>query len=214
MTVICGSPPGRPKRRTRFPGIAAESHAADACLHGADGRGRQSEGLEPGLVGSRVVVGRDWLPPDEERAQCCSQTPPLHADYTWTQDANGTPYPGATNTTLDAGTGNAATMRTEQTVDIHGNVVQSKVYNYAPGNSPGPLCGTTTNTYLTSSNYTSRSMYNRLWYATVANGSGQSAGVVTNTYDQYSYMPDTPGVRQHPYSAYNASTIYRGNITS
>jgi RHS repeat-associated protein len=149
----------------------------------------------------------------EERAQCCWQTPQLHADYTWTQDANGTPYIGATNTTLDAGTANAVTMRTEQTVDTHGNIVQTKAYDYAAGGNPGALLRTTTNSYASSSNYTSRYIFNRLGSTSVANGSGQAATVVSNVYDQYSTMPDTPGVRQHD-STYTAATIYRGNITS
>ena len=131
----------------------------------------------------------------------------------WTLDANGTPYMASTNTTLDENTSNAVTMRTEQTVDAHGNVVQTKVYDYAAGGNPGALLRTTTNGYLTSSNYTSRYIFNRLTETWAANGSGQAARVVSNFYDQYTIMPDTPGVRQHD-SAYTAATIYRGNITS
>ena len=133
--------------------------------------------------------------------------------FTWSQDANGTPYLSATDIPLDSNTANSATMRTEQTVDTHGNVVQTKVYDYAPGGNPGPLLRTTTNDYMGGTNYNSRYIFNRLHATSVANGSGQGAMVVTNTYDQYALMPDTPGVRQHD-SAYNASTIYRGNITS
>src|SRR5690349_6286290 len=59
--------------------------------------------------------------------------------FTWTTDANGTPYISSRKMTLDYGTTDAKTTRAEQTLDIHGNVLTSTVYDYGAGNTPGPL---------------------------------------------------------------------------
>src|SRR5262249_45013753 len=102
--------------------------------------------------------------------------------------------------------------RTEQTVDTHGNLTQSKVYGWAGGSNYGPLLQTTTNSYLGSANYTSRYIFNRLYSTFVANGSGQGATVLTHNYDQYGSLADTPSIRQHD-SSYGTGLIYRGNVT-
>ena len=75
--------------------------------------------------------------------------------FTWTQDAAGTRYIAAAVTTLEDGT----QSKTEQTLDVRGNVVLTRVYDY--GNLAAPA-RTYSNVYLTDANYTSRYILNRL----------------------------------------------------
>jgi hypothetical protein len=112
---------------------------------------------------------------------------------------------------LNVGTANAVTMRTEQTLDTHGNVTQTKVYDYAAGSNPGPLLRTYTNTYLTDPNYTSRNIYNRLGSSTVSNG-GSAVTLVNNSFDE-SAITDASGMREHD-ANYTTGFRYRGNVTT
>jgi hypothetical protein len=99
-------------------------------------------------------------------------------------------------------------------VDTHGNVVQSKIYDYAAGNNPGALLRTYTNTYITDSNYTSRYIFNRLSYTTFSDRGGTPLTLAANWYDQASLTDITsPVPRQHD-TAYGASFPYRGNLTT
>ncbi|MEK7407925.1 MAG: hypothetical protein AAB225_22875, partial [Acidobacteriota bacterium] len=128
--------------------------------------------------------------------------------YFWTQDGAGTPYPTAVVTILDPGAAYEKQTRTEQTLDTHGNVTQSKIYDYG---SPVPT-RTYTNTYLTGSNYTSRHIWNRL-VSTSVSGSGQNVSLVANTYD-FGYCTDRTGLRNHDSANYGVNFFYRANVTS
>jgi len=131
-------------------------------------------------------------------------------NYTWVQDAAGSPYISTVLTTLDVGAGYQKQTKTEQTLDTHGNVLETKIYDY---NSLVTPARTYTNTYLTNTNYTSRHIWNRLVSSTVTGG-GQAATLVTNTYDtgQLVDLPSAPPVRNWVFPGWPA-TYYRGNVT-
>ena len=81
----------------------------------------------------------------------------------WTQDANGNNYVGSSTTTLDPGQSYSATKESAQTLDNYGNVTQVQYYNYGtPGSgNAGSIERTYNYSYLTSSAYTSRYIFNR-----------------------------------------------------
>ena len=132
--------------------------------------------------------------------------------FTWAQDAAGTRYIAAALTTLEDGT----QSKTEQTLDVRGNVLLTQVYDY--GNLATPA-RTYYNVYLTDANYTSRYIFNRLLTATVTSG-GQTATLVQNVYDRYA--SDTCGGREstpsslfaHDAVNYGYTFSYRGNVNS
>ena len=131
-------------------------------------------------------------------------------DFTWTQDPVAfNPYIASAVTTLDPATANKQ-MKTEQTIDSHGNVTQTKVYDFTSLSTPAR---TYNNGYLTDTNYTSRSIWNRLGWSTVTAG-GPSVTLVSNGYDQgfYNALPTAP--RQHDTANYGTGFVYRGNLTS
>ncbi len=129
--------------------------------------------------------------------------------YTWVQDAVGNPYISAVLTTVDPGTAFVQQSKREQAVDTRGNVTQSKVYDY--GNLTTPA-RTYNNTYLSTSNYTSRYIYNRLALSTVTPAGGSATTLVTNSYDS-SGLTDRTGLREHDSANYGQSFWYRGNLT-
>src|SRR5262249_2019538 len=126
-------------------------------------------------------------------------------DSTWTQTANGNPYIQSSVTTL-----NSVQSKSEQTVNDHGNVTVSKVYDY--GNLVTPI-RTFTNTYLSDSNYTSRHIWNRLLSTDLSDNASHTVTLFTNTYDNYGQqLVDHTGVsRQHDDANYGLNFIYRGN---
>ncbi len=152
--------------------------------------------------------------------QQASGLPPVRTqDFTYSQDPVGNPYIGSALTTLDPGTAYQAQSKTEQTVDAHGNVTQTKVYDF--GNLTTPA-RTYTNTYLTDANYTSRNIWNRLVSSTVSSAS-QSVQLVSNQYDTYSAggycssytstLYNMTGLRQHDTILFGTGFTYRGNVT-
>ena len=50
-------------------------------------------------------------------------------EYGWVQDATGNPYIGTVNDWKDPYTGYQRQSRREQSVDTHGNVIQTKIYD-------------------------------------------------------------------------------------
>lgn len=96
---------------------------------------------------------------------------------TWVQDANGNPYIGTALVTQDPGQSYQAQKKTEQTLDVWGNLTQVKLYDI---NSLTTPLRTYTNTYLSSSNYTSRHIRNRLLTSAISDGT-TSITLVTNT---------------------------------
>lgn len=140
--------------------------------------------------------------------------------YTWTTDAAGNPYIGTVTTTNDTGTASAVQKQVTQTQDAYGNLLQMQIYDWGAASttpSPGPLLRTYTNTYLNTSNYTSRYIYNRLSHSQVGDGT-HLAVLVSNTYDTYNYCAGTLGLggpSNPPFhdSAYSSTFLYRGNVT-
>ncbi len=97
-------------------------------------------------------------------------------------------------------------------MDAYGNLLTQQIYNYGPpGGGVGSLARTYTNSYLGSTNYTNRYIYNRLAGTTVTDGTN-TATLVNNGYDTYS-LTNITGMTQHD-SAYTTSFTYRGNATS
>lgn len=103
---------------------------------------------------------------------------------TWTQTANGNPYVSVTEEVIDPGvTGVEKASRTEQTVDDHGNLLQRKQYGYyTPGGTP-VLARTYTYTYLSSTAYTSRWIWNRPVTVKLQKPGGTLMTLLTNTYE-------------------------------
>ncbi|HUS08289.1 MAG TPA: RHS repeat-associated core domain-containing protein [Bryobacteraceae bacterium] len=121
---------------------------------------------------------------------------------TWAQDANGNPYISAVDSSLHVSPAGAATKRSEQTLDIYGNVIQSKIFDY--GNLTTPA-RTYTHTYLSDPQYLALYMRNRLLTTDVTNASQQTTRLVTNTWG------DALGARPCPaYEAWTPGTVCPG----
>src|SRR5437762_13921564 len=90
-------------------------------------------------------------------------------DVTCAQDPAENPYVASALTTLDPGTAYQQQIKTEQTLDAHGNVTQSKIYDFGNLATPARIY---TSTYLSDSAHTSRGIWNRPLYSTVSNASG------------------------------------------
>ncbi len=100
-------------------------------------------------------------------------------EFTWTRDSNGNPYIASVLTTADEGQSYQKQSKTEQTLDTHGNVTETKLYDY--GNLTTPA-RTYTNTYVGGTEYTSKYIFNRLHTSTLAGG-GQQVTLVHKQYD-------------------------------
>ena len=122
------------------------------------------------------------------------------------QDSTGNPYIGTVLTTLDPASANVQTQTT-QTLDTHGNVLQSNIYDYGNLSTPAR---TYNNTFVTDPNYTSQYIFNRLLWTSVSNSS-QNVTLVANTYDGYS-LTDITGLTHHD-STYGTQFAHRGNVT-
>ncbi len=124
---------------------------------------------------------------------------------TWEQTGNGNPYIGATVETIDPGlSGVEKASKVEQTVDNHGNMTERKQYGYyTPGGTPA-LLRTFTYTYLATSDYSSRHIWNRVLTAKVQKPGGSLITLVTNTYDPKS------GSRLSPPSCILAEDVETG----
>ncbi len=128
-------------------------------------------------------------------------------DYIWAQDTTGNNYLSRVANVSDPGQSYAVTKQVDQTLDPYGNVIQTKLYGFSDLVNPAK---TYTNTYLTTSTYTSRYLFDRLVSSTVTDGSN-TLTLVTNTYDATA-LTDTPGISRHD-SAYGTTATYRGNVT-
>jgi len=134
-------------------------------------------------------------------------------DTTWASAAFG-PYISATLTTMNPGITGAVAKKVEQTLDTWGNLTQMKIRDYS-----NVVRRTYDMTYLSSSNYTSRYIRNRLLTAQVTEGT-TVLGLASNNYDSYtgfgscigSPMSSAFTPRQFD-STYTTSFTYRGNAT-
>ncbi len=143
-------------------------------------------------------------------------------DYTWAQETNtGNTYLSALQENFDMTAATwpkgSAAKRTEQTIDANGNVLTTKLYDFAPGSSDPQTTPsrTYTNTYLTDPAYTSRYILNRLVSTQLFDGS-TTLTLVTNSYDNYggSLFPVPSGAREHDDANYGTTFYLRGNLTS
>jgi RHS repeat-associated protein len=130
-------------------------------------------------------------------------------DFTWAQDNVGNLYISSTLTTLDPGQSYQAQKKTDQSVDIHGNVLNVFQYDYNSLTTPARIY---TYTYLNSSAYTTLYIYNRLTLATLGVGNQNVVTLAGNTYDSGYVYPAPTGVTNWD-SSY-ASISARGNVTS
>ena len=142
----------------------------------------------------------------------CSATPASTAmtqnDYTWDQDTAGNNYLGAVVTTLDPGS-YAVQSTTTQTLDTNGNVTALCIDSGSNCTSSGYR--KYAYTYLTSSAYTSRYIFNRLYTATVTTNGSTFTTLASATYDGSSLTGSaTPLAWDTSYSSVTA----RGNPTS
>jgi RHS repeat-associated protein len=132
-------------------------------------------------------------------------------DFTWAQDANGNLFIRSALTTQDPGQTYQAQKRTDQDVDIYGNVTTVLNFDYNSLTTPARSYNYT---YLTGSNYSSRYIFNRLTQAKVSTGGVGTLTLATITYDPgYTALPTgspTPTVWDSSYS----TITYRGHIAS
>jgi hypothetical protein len=136
-------------------------------------------------------------------------SPILKREFAYTQDSAGRSYLSALTKTIEPDGANLQS-KTEQTVDVHGNVTQSKLYDY--GNLTTPI-RTFNGTYLATSQYTSRHIWNRLLTSAVTDGTN-NVTLVTNTYDGGSLTDiGWVGLILHD-STYGTTFHYRGNVTT
>ena len=129
----------------------------------------------------------------------------LENDFTWNQDANGNFYIGSTLTTWNPGSSQVQT-KTNQTVDVYGNVTQVQKYSFSSLSTPAR---TYNYSYLNSSAYLGLYIYNRLTSAAVTDGTN-NLPLASNTYD-YPYLTSVSGSPQEWDSTYANQTI-RGNV--
>jgi RHS repeat-associated protein len=123
----------------------------------------------------------------------------LENQFTWTQDSTGNSYISSTVTTADPSQSYQAQKQTNQTLDIYGNVLQLVYYNW--GNLSSAYL-TENFSYLSSSAYTSRYIYNRM----------TSSPTTTVSYDSGGLASVSPTPPQWDTSVQNVTA--RGNPTS
>jgi YD repeat-containing protein len=118
----------------------------------------------------------------------CSATPASTAmtqnAYTWTQDSGGNNYVSSVVATLDPGQTYAASKITTQTLDTNGNVTSLKNCDYSATCSGAYR--QYAYSYLSSSTYTSRYIFNRLSSATVTTNGSTFTTLATIGYDGFS----------------------------
>ena len=124
-------------------------------------------------------------------------------DFTWMQDTNLNFYISSTLAT----SGGVAQATTNQTVDAYGNVTLLKKYNFGSN-----YYRTYNYWYLTSSNYTSLYIFNRVTLATVTDGTN-TVTLAANAYDVGTFTGFTGGTPLEWDSTY-AGQSYRGDLTS
>ena len=137
---------------------------------------------------------------------------------TWAQTANGNPYISSSEEVINPGlSGVEKASKTEQTLNDHGNLVERKQYGYYTPGGAAPLVRTFSYSYLGSSAYTSRHIWNRLLSVTVQKPGGSLITLATNLYDIYPYgaAPQVafPALlRQHDTAAYGTAMIYGSSL--
>ncbi len=130
--------------------------------------------------------------------------------YTYTQDANQMPYVQSVTTDLDPGTASAKTMKTDQTLDVYGNVTQSRIYEF--GNLITAARTTTCSYYAPGSHY-----LRGLPTACNTTDGTNTINLFTNTYDSYGgsnpLTTVTGSPSMHATGTYSTAYTVRGNLT-
>jgi hypothetical protein len=154
-----------------------------------------------------------------ERAYTPAVVTKRSSNATWALTTNSNPYISASDEVIDPGvSGVEKASRVEQTLNDHGNLTERKQYGYyTPGGTP-PLVRTFTYSYLATTDYTSRHIWNRMSTVTVQKPGGSVITLATNTYDVYAYSQVDPVsnpsvLRQHDTSNYGTLFTFRGNVT-
>jgi RHS repeat-associated protein len=187
-------------------GDSGYSARSQATLDDASGIGQRvwnfgtATGLTNGLVTS--YEQRHTPGPVTKRKQ----------DYTWVQDSNGRPYIGTVLVTIDPGQSYQKQSKTEQTLDVFGNLTLRK--EYAFGNLVTPA-KTYTNTYSTTVPHQIYYIRNRLWNSQVTDGVS-TVTLVSNQYDAYdgyTTLTSLPSTPQQFDSTKTTSFTSRGNPT-
>ena len=109
-------------------------------------------------------------------------------DLTWAQDTNGDLYIRSSTTTLDPGQTYQVQKKTDQNVDVHGNITQVYQYAFNSLTSPARIY---TYQYLTPN--TTYHIYDRLTQVSVSWGLGTSWTILTNAYANYTDGTPTTG---------------------
>jgi len=142
----------------------------------------------------------------EDRPSAAQASHPLQRkDYTWVQDGALTPYIGTALTTLDPAGTNVQT-KTTQTMDAHGNVTQTNIYDFNNLATAARTYNYLYNYSFTGNGFTSY----RLTSAKVTSGS-QTVTLVSNGYDTTALTNVTP-IQEHD-ATYGTSVTARGNLT-
>jgi len=124
---------------------------------------------------------------------------------TWA--TNGSP---ATKTTILE---NNQQSKVATNYDSNGNLLSSSEYDYGSG-APGGVLRTTTNTYLSTSAYTSLNILNRVITKTVADSTGTVQYREDTGYDGNALTSCPTGASQHNDSGFGCSYATRGNSSS
>jgi YD repeat-containing protein len=137
---------------------------------------------------------------------------------TWTTDTYGKPYIGSTTTTWDLGQGvNEKWKRTDQLIDIWGNVTQTKLYDWNNSTTAKRIFD---NTYADFGS--SVFLKNRVSQQTFTQDNS-TVTTIENAYDQYiancpvsggCAMATVSNPRLHDTATYTTSYTTRGNLTS
>ena len=129
-------------------------------------------------------------------------------DITWTQDATGNLYIRSVLETLDPGQSYQVQKKTDQNVDIHGNVTDVFQYDYNSLTVPARIYSLK---YLNTSAYTALHIYDRLTQATFSSGPSNNTILATNSYDTGGWGSNFTGPPRWD-TSYTTVTA-RGNLT-
>ena len=136
----------------------------------------------------------------------------------WTTTGNGNPYIWTSEETIDPGLSSEKRSKVEQAINDYGNLTSRSQFGvYSPGGS-APLLKTFAYTYLDTSTYTSRYIYNRPLTVKVQKLGGAWITLSSLGYDNYATWPisnvSNPSLlRQHDSANYGTSFTARGNVT-
>jgi RHS repeat-associated protein len=129
--------------------------------------------------------------------------------YFYATSSSGNTYLTGAYATEDNGNPTAQNSAITQIADQYGNITQKQIYGYSP-TFPLPLMRTYNYTYLSTSNYTSRYIFNRMTGSSVSGG-GQIATLSTILYDSGTTDPSGGTMPMHDYANYGTGFNYRGN---